>query len=99
MAPPWWSYLWDCCVGVYGTFFTIPTVESYGAGVFCSRQNLIAVKLFKWTITWFLATITAIKIGGVGEQMHLWRGPFRWPWWCGSAIPQASPDEGGPELS
>jgi hypothetical protein len=39
MAPPWWSYLWDCCDGVYGTFRTIPTVESYGAGVFCSRQN------------------------------------------------------------
>ena len=38
-APPWWSYLWDCCVGVYGTFHTIPTVESYGAGVFCSGQN------------------------------------------------------------
>jgi len=29
----------DCCVGVYGTFRTIPTVESYEAGVFCSRQN------------------------------------------------------------
>jgi hypothetical protein len=29
----------DCCVGVYSTFRTIPTVESYGAGVFCSRQN------------------------------------------------------------
>ena len=30
-------------------FRTIPTVESYGVGVFCSRQNLIviAVKLFK----------------------------------------------------
>jgi len=26
--------LWDCCVGVYGTFRTIPTVESYEAGVF-----------------------------------------------------------------
>ncbi len=38
-SPPWWSYLWDCCVGVYGTFPTIPTVESYGAGVFCSRRN------------------------------------------------------------
>jgi hypothetical protein len=38
-APPWWSYLWDCCVGVYGIFCTIPTVESYGAGVFCSRRN------------------------------------------------------------
>jgi hypothetical protein len=31
--------LWDCCVGVYGTFRTIPTVESYGVGVFCSRPN------------------------------------------------------------
>jgi hypothetical protein len=31
--------LWDCCVGVYGTFRTIPNVESYGAGVFCSRPN------------------------------------------------------------
>jgi hypothetical protein len=29
----------DCCVGVYSTFCTIPTVESYRAGVFCSRQN------------------------------------------------------------
>jgi hypothetical protein len=29
----------DCCVGVYSTFCTIPTVESYGAEVFCSRQN------------------------------------------------------------
>jgi hypothetical protein len=24
---------------VKGTFRTIPTVESYGAGVFCSHQN------------------------------------------------------------
>jgi hypothetical protein len=24
----------DCCVGVYGTFCTIPTVESYRAAVF-----------------------------------------------------------------
>jgi len=38
-APPWWSYLWDCCVGVYGTFRTIPTVETLRAGVFCSGQN------------------------------------------------------------
>jgi hypothetical protein len=38
-APPWWSYLWDCCVGVYSTFRTIPTVESYGAGVFSFSQN------------------------------------------------------------
>ncbi len=29
----------DCCVEVYGFFRTIPTVESYGVGVFCSRQN------------------------------------------------------------
>jgi hypothetical protein len=39
----------DCCVGVYGTFRTIPTVESYGAGFFCSLQNLIAVKLLNLT--------------------------------------------------
>ena len=44
-APPWWSYLWDCCVGVYGTFRTIPTVESYRAGVFVPARILTAVKL------------------------------------------------------
>jgi hypothetical protein len=44
-APPWWSYLWDCCVGVYGTFRSIPTVESYGAGVFVPARTLIAIKL------------------------------------------------------
>jgi hypothetical protein len=33
------------CVGVYGTFRTIPTVESYGAGVFVPARTLIAVKL------------------------------------------------------
>jgi hypothetical protein len=27
MAPPWWWCLWDGCVGVNGTFRTIPTVE------------------------------------------------------------------------
>ena len=31
--------MWDGCVGVYGAFCTIPTVESYGVGVFCSRPN------------------------------------------------------------
>jgi len=41
------SYLWDCCDGVYGTFCTIPTVESYGAGVFVPVRTLIAVKLLK----------------------------------------------------
>ena len=45
MAPPWWSYLWDGCVGVYGTFCTIPTVESYGAGVFVPAGTDLAVKL------------------------------------------------------
>jgi hypothetical protein len=35
----------DCCVGVYSTFRTIPTVESYGAGVFFPARTLIAVKL------------------------------------------------------
>ncbi len=35
----------DCCVGVYGTFRTIPTVESYEAGVFVPARTLIAVKL------------------------------------------------------
>jgi hypothetical protein len=38
--------LWIVVFVFKGTFRTIPTVESYGAGVFCSRQNLIAVKLF-----------------------------------------------------
>jgi hypothetical protein len=37
--------LWIVVFVVKDTFCTIPTVESYGAGVFCSRQNLIAVKL------------------------------------------------------
>ena len=31
--------LWIVVFVVKGTFRTIPTVESYGAGVFCSRQN------------------------------------------------------------
>ena len=35
----------DFCVGVYGTFRTIPTVESYGAGVFLFPPEPIAVKL------------------------------------------------------
>ena len=30
---------------VYGTFCAIPTVESYGAGVFVPARTLIAVKL------------------------------------------------------
>jgi hypothetical protein len=47
MAPPWWAYLCDCCVGVYGTFRTIPTVESYWAGVFCSRPNPYSCILVK----------------------------------------------------
>jgi hypothetical protein len=34
-----------CCVGVYGTFHTIPTVESYGAEFFVPARTLIAVKL------------------------------------------------------
>jgi hypothetical protein len=38
--------LWIVVFVFKGTFRTIPTVGSYGAGVFCSRQNLIAVKLF-----------------------------------------------------
>ncbi len=38
--------MWDCCVGVYGTFLTIPTVDSYGTGVFfVPARTLIAVKL------------------------------------------------------
>ncbi len=37
----------DCCVGVYGFFCTIPTVESYGAGFFVPARTLIAVKLLK----------------------------------------------------
>jgi hypothetical protein len=40
----------DCCVGVYGTFRTIPTLESYGAGVFSSRQNPYSGKLFLTTM-------------------------------------------------
>jgi hypothetical protein len=35
----------DCCVGVYSTFRTISTVESYGAGVFVPARTLIATKL------------------------------------------------------
>jgi len=31
--------LWIVVFVVKGTFCTIPTVESYGAGVFCSHQN------------------------------------------------------------
>jgi hypothetical protein len=31
--------LWIVVFVVKGTFRTIPTVECYGAGVFCSRQN------------------------------------------------------------
>jgi hypothetical protein len=31
--------LWIVVFVVKGTFCTIPTVESYGVGVFCSRQN------------------------------------------------------------
>jgi hypothetical protein len=31
--------LWIVVFVFKGTFRTIPTVESYGAGVFCSRQN------------------------------------------------------------
>jgi hypothetical protein len=37
--------LWIVVFVVKDTFRTIPTVEAYGAGVCCSRQNLIAVKL------------------------------------------------------
>jgi len=44
MALPWWSYLWDCCDGVYGTFCTIPTVESYGGEFFVPTRTLIAAK-------------------------------------------------------
>jgi hypothetical protein len=44
-APPWWSYLWDCCVGVYSTFRTIPTVESNGVGFFFPAGTDLAVKL------------------------------------------------------
>ena len=48
MAPPRWSYLWDGCVGVYGTFHNIPTVESYGAGVFVPAGTVLAVKLLRF---------------------------------------------------
>ena len=34
----------DCCVGVYGTFRTIPTVESYGAGDFIAVKLLNSLK-------------------------------------------------------
>ena len=48
--------MWDCCVGVYGTFCTIPTVdvESYGAGVFFPTRTLIAVKLLNRKINLYL---------------------------------------------
>jgi prenyltransferase beta subunit len=39
--------LWIVVFVVYGTFRAIPTVESYGAGVFCSGRTLIAVKLLR----------------------------------------------------
>jgi hypothetical protein len=68
--------LWDCCVGVCGTFRTIPTVESYGAGVFCSGQNpyLIAVKLLKKALNRKLYNYNPMppmhkKFNGCPEQM------------------------------
>jgi hypothetical protein len=44
----------DCCVGVYSTFRTIPTVESYGAGVFCSRQGFQWVSFYIFFDSWFI---------------------------------------------
>jgi hypothetical protein len=35
----------DFVLVVDGTFCTIPTIGIFGVGVFCSHQNLIAVKL------------------------------------------------------
>ena len=55
----------DCCVGVYSTFCTIPTVESYGAGV--PARTLIAVKL----LTTFMHDIKSMT-----EKMHLLCWPF-----------------------
>jgi hypothetical protein len=48
--------LWIVVFVVKGTFRTIPTVESYGAGVFCSCQNpyIVAVKLFKGGVLFFI---------------------------------------------
>ena len=37
--------LWIVVFVFKGTFRTIPTVESYGAGVFVPARTLIAVKL------------------------------------------------------
>ncbi len=67
----------DCCVGVYGTFFTIPTVESYGAGVFFSARTLIAVKLlncFDGGIGTNMCK-AAHPSGGMGSL-----NPCRWSW-------------------
>ena len=60
--------------------------------------NVVARCKFKWTIPWSLATITAIKIGGGGKQMHLRCGPFWWPWRCAGAIRSASPNAAWPGL-
>ena len=42
--------------------------------------------------------ITAIEIGGGGEQMHVRRGPFRWPWQCAGATRSTSPNASWPGL-
>jgi hypothetical protein len=50
--------MWIVVFVVYGTFRTIPTVESYGAGVFVLARTLIAVKLLTSTST---STLTKKK--------------------------------------
>ena len=52
---------------VNGTFRTIPTVESYGAGVFVPARTLIAVKLIKHVER------QMVEIGGgLGNKMEDW---------------------------
>jgi hypothetical protein len=52
---------------VNGTFRTIPTVESYGAGVFVPARTLIAVKLLKHVER------QMVEIGGgLGNKMEDW---------------------------